>query len=354
MDWETGKRVLDLIMEYPCEEIGVQFHGGEPTLEWDLVDRLATYALARARATGKQLDLAVQTNGTLLTREIVLRCLKDRIHFGLSLDGDRSVHDLTRVFPDGSGSYEAIERGIRILREVDFPIAAVCTLTRCNYAHMARFLDSLDEMGAQSVNLNPVLHFGRALDHWEGISLNPTSLLEPHLTYLNHVAKGGARVLESKAAQMTGRLVTKMHPSWCRRSPCGAGRHFLTFGVDGSIHPCYDFFHHKELGLGQVSRVDRLDNLWLKNPVMRDLQTRRPESLPGCSACAYVRYCEAGCMLHAYSVRGRIDAIDPRCDFYKGMYTAILEKIAEAPHILDLLCPEATVFNRSYRVSPLR
>ncbi len=132
MTFEVAKRAIDYLLEYPFESDCVQwdFIGGEPTLEMELIDKISDYIKIRMFETNhKWFDhyiFSVGTNGILYDSELVQRYIsKNRYHvsFGITIDGTKLKHDLQRVFPNGQGSYELVEKNVALWKK-QFPNAS--------------------------------------------------------------------------------------------------------------------------------------------------------------------------------------------------------------------------------------
>ncbi|WP_066718703.1 radical SAM protein [Clostridium sp. Marseille-P299] len=118
MEWETAKCAIDFIWEHAVDSnsVNIGLYGGEPLLEFHLLKQIVEYSEERFR--GKALTFNMTSNGTLLNEDIILFLEKHNISLMISLDGPREVNDLNRVFADGRGSYDAVTKGISLVRKV--------------------------------------------------------------------------------------------------------------------------------------------------------------------------------------------------------------------------------------------
>lgn len=117
MSWETAKKGIDFLREHSIdsEKVNIGFYGGEPLLEFPLIRRAIAYA--RDVFDGKEISFAITTNGTLLTDEIIDFFAKEDVNLVISLDGPREIHDKSRVFADGHGSFDAVMKNVNRLKE---------------------------------------------------------------------------------------------------------------------------------------------------------------------------------------------------------------------------------------------
>ncbi len=118
MSWETAKKGIDFLWDHSIDSpnVNIGFYGGEPLLEVPLLKRAVTYA--KDLFNGKKLTFAITTNGTLLTDEIISFLAQEDILLTISLDGPKEIHDKSRVFPDGHGSFDTVMKNIDRLKAV--------------------------------------------------------------------------------------------------------------------------------------------------------------------------------------------------------------------------------------------
>ena len=117
MSWETAKKGIDFLREHSIDskKVNIGFYGGEPLLEFPLIKRAMAYA--KDVFDGKELTFAITTNGTLLTDEIIDFFADEDVHLLISLDGPKEIHDKSRVFSDGRGSFDTVMKNVNRLKE---------------------------------------------------------------------------------------------------------------------------------------------------------------------------------------------------------------------------------------------
>jgi len=116
MTWEIAEKAISYFLEHDQVEDGIcpiTFYGSESLLEFELIKQCVAYAETKAATLGKHVLFSVTTNGTLLSDDIVDYLVEHDFFIVISLDGPKAVHDRYRVFPDGSGSFELIEKNLR-------------------------------------------------------------------------------------------------------------------------------------------------------------------------------------------------------------------------------------------------
>ena len=118
MSWETAKKAIDFLWEHSVDSksINIGFYGGEPLLEFPLLQRIVDYS--KERFIGKKLTFAMTTNGSLLTDDIIHYLENHRVTLLISIDGPKEINDRNRVFADGSGTYDTVAKQIHRIKEI--------------------------------------------------------------------------------------------------------------------------------------------------------------------------------------------------------------------------------------------
>jgi len=118
MSWEVAKKAVDFLWEHSVDSkrVNVGFYGGEPLLEFPLIQRVVEYCMDRF--SGKELTFNITTNGTLLSDEIIRYFQVHDVSMMISLDGPKEINDQNRIFADGGGTCDAVMERIARLREI--------------------------------------------------------------------------------------------------------------------------------------------------------------------------------------------------------------------------------------------
>jgi radical SAM protein with 4Fe4S-binding SPASM domain len=178
MSWETAKKFVDLILsgdkgfkDYISPEdspgIVLDFIGGEPTLQIELIDRIIDYFREQALLQGNPWAVRYMTdicsNGTTYQNPNVQRILKKHerhLSFSVSLDGDKALHDACRVFPDGRGSYDLAEYAVKDWMSKGHFMGSKITLSPQNVMHAFSATKHMLDLGYEEINMNCVFEEG--------------------------------------------------------------------------------------------------------------------------------------------------------------------------------------------------
>lgn len=307
MSPETGKRFIDMILGktggmeayYEGEAVDgivLEFIGGEPFLEIDLIDELTDYfisELIRLRhPLANRWRLSICSNGVLYFDPRVQAYIKkhmDHLSFSISIDGNRELHDSCRVFPDGSGSYDIAMRGVRHFVDVlGGEMGSKMTLAPSNIAHTFEAVKSLIEAGYTDIHLNCVYEEGWTVEHakvlYDELKLLADYMLENDLTDRVYVSMFEETFFRPKAENDL--------QNWC-----GGTGAMIAVDWKGDIYPC---IRYMESSLGpdiQPVIVGNLDTGVLATEEQRKCLAclkcvdRRTQSTDECFYCPIAEGC---------------------------------------------------------------
>ncbi len=319
MDFDVARRAVDLLIRLSGERplCEVDFFGGEPLLNWEVVRRTIAYAREAGAKAGKHFTFTLTTNATLLTDAIMDELDREEVSVILSLDGRPDVHDAMR-----SGSSREAEEGIRAFLQRRAPggkpaweygAAQGCTgrgayavvrgtYTAANLDFLEDALYMADQMQAPHFSLEPVIARPE----------EPYALREEHLPAV--LAEYERLALEVERRRQEGRPFTFHHfaveaetgPCLPRRvQGCGAGVQYLAVTPEGDLYPCHQFVGRPQFRLGNV--VDGITERRLQER-LAGCHIYTKESCPTCWA-RY--YCSGGCHANADLLTGDIFRPDP-------------------------------------------
>ncbi|MCL5036433.1 MAG: SPASM domain-containing protein [Chloroflexi bacterium] len=299
MSLEDGTAAVEFLLSMPGRAIELDYFGGEPLLNWDMLKELVPYAEKRVEKEGKSLRQALTSNCLLLDSEKIAFLKEHRIPLTLSLDGPPEVHDLFRLTPGGSGSFERVFPNLMAAIEAGCDVCVRGTYTKdtINFADTVKFL--VEEAGIKTLSLEPVTGCG----DW---SITSEDLGEIESQYEKlALFYDEMRKKEKPFDFYHFRLPLYNFPCLEKRlTGCGAGAEYLALGADGIIYPCHRFAGKKEWAMGAVgSPVWDGDihkkfrrNSWIENDA--------------CSPCWAKLFCGGGCPASRYEANGDISVID--------------------------------------------
>lgn len=325
MSFEVGKQALDFLIANSGtrKNLEVDFFGGEPLMNWDVVKELVAYARTQEKIHNKNFRFTLTTNGMLIDDDVIEFSNKEMSNVVLSLDGRKEIHDRTRVDYAGNGSYEQI---IPKFKKFVDARGGQGYYMRGTFTHanpdFTKDVFHMADLGFTELSMEPVV----------GAADDPAVLTAEDLEIVKEQYEILAKEMIERKKE--GRGFTFYHymidltggPCVYKRiSGCGSGTEYMAVTPWGDLYPCHQFVGEEEYKLGDV---------W--NGVTNDLIR---EEFRGCNAysreeckdCWAKLYCSGGCAANAFHASGSIRGIyEPGCElFRKRMECAIMIKVAE-------------------------
>lgn len=328
MSKEIAEHGVDIALQSPLESISIEFQGGEPLLNFDTIKHIVEYTEIH-RGT-KIVSYNLVSNLSLLTDEIADYLVSHNIQVSVSLDGNEDVHNHNRPFrADGSGTYAAAIRGIKMLSAKGLSLGAIQTTTRYSLDHPEEIVDTYVELGFNNIFIRPLTKLGYANEHWKKIGYSPEEFLNFYNRAMNHILeinKNGHVFSEGHANIFLTKIIHGYSNNYMElRSPCGAAIGQIAIYYDGNIYTCDEGRMVAEMGdpafkMGDVfssSYDDLIDSGVCKTVCTASCL----ECIPGCCDCVYQPYCGV-CPVINYATENDLFSKAPRnnrCKIYSGM-----------------------------------
>ncbi|MCD8119898.1 MAG: thioether cross-link-forming SCIFF peptide maturase [Lachnospiraceae bacterium] len=300
MSLEVGKKALDFLIANSGHRrnLEVDFFGGEPLMNWEVVKELVHYGRSREEETGKKFRFTLTTNGVLLDDEVLEFANREFANVVLSLDGRKEVHDKMRPFRKGAGSYDLIVPKYKKFVEGrgDRSYYIRGTFTR-NNLDFAEDVKHFADLGFKQLSIEPVV-----ADPSEPYALREEDLpviMEQYdilaKEYIKRQKEGnGFNFFHFMIDLNQGPCVAK------RLSGCGSGTEYLAVTPWGDLYPCHQFVGMPEFCLGNV------DDGIVNTEVVKEFKCCNVYAKEECRNCFARYYCSGGCAANAYNAQGSI------------------------------------------------
>ena len=326
MSYEVGKKALDFLIANSGNRhnLEVDFFGGEPLMNWQVVKDLVAYGRQQEKIHDKHFRFTVTTNGVLLNDEIQEFINKEMDNVVLSLDGRKEVNDRMRPFRNGKGSYDLIVPKFQKLadsrNQEKYYIRG--TFTRNNLDFSEDILHFAD-LGFKQMSIEPVV----------GDESDPYAIREEDLPKIMEEYDRLAKIMIEREKSGKGfnffHFMIDLEGGPClakRLSGCGSGTEYLAVTPWGDLYPCHQFVGQEEFLMGNV------DEGIVKPEIADEFRSCNVYSKEKCRNCFAKFYCSGGCMANAQHFHGTIhDAYDIGCEMQrKRVECAIMIKAALA------------------------
>lgn len=337
MPFSVVRRTLDFVSA-SSNYISIQFSGnGEPLVNWPLLRESLLYC-DQLRERGKEIKISVQTNGTLITREIASILKRHVDKTIISIDGPKELTNRHRIFANGRGAYDSIVHGIEILEEVETPYELSATVAA--YEDLPVVVEWLLQSGARFVAHNFLWPQGRG-EACEIRGRTAQAWLNLHVDLvkrlLEHNRDATQPVTHRRVRQWVTNLVSKKRMSKCLRSPCGAGTEMISVDADGNVYPCHAMTT-PPLAIGNVMQLDRQDpaaltRLQTASRLVGCITGVRVEAVKECSGCPFRYACGGPCANVIYTRYKRIiNELPQECGVRKRIWEELAWALTENPN----------------------
>ena len=312
MSFEVGKKALDFLIANSGNRrnLEVDFFGGEPLMNWEVVKKLVEYGRSQEKIHNKNFRFTLTTNGVLLDDEIMEYCNREMSNVVLSLDGRREVNDRMRPFRKGAGSYDLIvpkfQKFAESRNQTNYYVRG--TFTRNNLDFSQDVLHFAD-LGFKQMSIEPVVAASTELYAIQEEDI-PKILSEYDklaVESINRKKEGrGFNFFHFMIDLQQGPCVAK------RLSGCGSGTEYLAVTPWGDLYPCHQFVGQEKFLLGNVeegiTNTEIQDQFKLCNVYAKEK----------CRDCFARFYCSGGCAANSYNFHGSItDAYEIGCQMQK-------------------------------------
>ena len=324
MSFEVGKRAFDFLVENSGtrKNLEVDFFGGEPLMNWEVVKQLVAYARSIEKEKGKNFRFTLTTNGMLIDDDVIEFANKEMSNVVLSLDGRKEVHDRFRRDYAGNGSYDVILPKFKKLVDArggkGYYVRGTFTHNNIDFTndilHMA-------DLGFTELSMEPVVCPPE----------DPYALTEEDLPILLEQYEILAKEMIKRKKEGNGftfyhyMLDLKNGPCIYKRiTGCGSGTEYMAVTPWGELYPCHQFVGEEAYSLG---------NIWdgVTNKEAQDgFRSCNAYARPECKDCWAKLYCSGGCAANAYHATGNIGGIYKYgCElFKKRIECAIMMQVA--------------------------
>ncbi len=326
MSFEVGKKALDFLVANSGNRVNleVDFFGGEPLMNWQVVKDLVAYGRSLEEPNHKKFRFTLTTNGVLLNDDILEFANKEMSNIVLSIDGRKEVHDFMRPHRGGQGSYdEVVPKYIKVAEsrnQMDYYVRGTFTHHNLDFSEDVLHLADL---GFKQISVEPVV-----ADEKEEYAIKEADI-PVILAEYDKLAKDIIQRRKEGKAFNFFHFMIDLEGGPCvakRLSGCGSGTEYLAVTPWGDFYPCHQFVGMEQFLMGNV------DDGIVNTAIREEFKTCNVYAKEKCKNCFAKFYCSGGCAANSYNFHGNInDAYDIGCELQrKRIECAIMIKAALA------------------------
>lgn len=348
MTREHAERALAFTFRSPASHIKIEFQGGEPLLNFDLVRYVVERAKHLNELHQKDLAFVLATNLARLTDEVLAFCREHNVYFSTSLDGPADLHDNHRPLRGGS-SHAATISGIRRVRQTLGPefVSALMTTTPASLARIEEIIDEYLRQDFHSIFLRSLSPYGFAVR---------TSLVRKYgvgdwldfykrgLAYVLELNRRGYAFREDYTAIVLQKMFAPRGTGYVDlQSPAGMGIGAIVFNYDGAVFASDEGRMLAEMNdnsfrLGHLD-TDSYESIMTNDALLGPLEETLLESSPMCTDCPYLPYCGADPVFHKATLGDPVGhkAFSAFCSKQMGVVAHVISLLESDPDTRRIL-----------------
>ncbi|HEX7962738.1 MAG TPA: His-Xaa-Ser system radical SAM maturase HxsB, partial [Terriglobales bacterium] len=308
----TADRALELALRTPSPAITIEFQGGEPLLNFPILQRIVEQATLRKDAVGKSIRFVVCTNLSTLSDQHLEFFRRYDVVVSTSLDGPAGIHNANRPFNRGS-SHEMVVRNIERVREAlgRESVSALMTTTRNSFGYHKEIIDEYVRLDLGSIFMRNLSPYGFALKTASAIGYSVDEFLRFYksaLDYILEINRAGRPFVEAFTTILLRKILTPFPIGFVDlQSPAGAGIGVVVYNYDGAVYASDESRMLAETGdqalrLGHVAE-NSYEEIFFGEVMQHLVAASCNEALAGCADCVYQPYCGADPVYH-YATQG--------------------------------------------------
>ncbi|PSJ31975.1 radical SAM protein [Peptostreptococcus russellii] len=306
MSLDVGKKAMDFLVANSGNRrnLDIDFFGGEPLMNWEVVKELVKYGREIEKPAGKNMRFTITTNGVLLDDEKIDFINEHMHNVVLSLDGRKEINDQMRLTINDRGSYDTIVPKFQKLvsqRPKDKYYYVRGTFTRDNL-DFSKDINHFADLGFELTSIEPVVD-----DESNPFALREEDLPKIFEEYESYAAELAQRQLEGEKLKFFHFMIDlNQGPCVIKRiTGCGAGNEYVSIVPNGDIYPCHQFVGKEEFVMGNVHE----DEITLPESMREMFREAHVYNKESCKTCWNKFYCSGGC--HANAINFNEDIRKP-------------------------------------------
>jgi len=314
MTEETARKTVDLIFQGPNPHITIEFQGGEPLMNWDVVKFIINYVREKEKTSNKQVHFGIATNLSLMTEEKCKFLIDNNVGISTSLDGPAHVHNRNRPYNSPNGSYQIVDDWLKKIKKYSKESkrrstgGALPTLTKYSLEHIEEIVDEYIKQEIPSIHFRQLSYLGKSSgkEKREEFGYTAEEFIagwKRGMDYIIQKNKEGSVIIERMSMTILARILKDTSVSFLDfRSPCGLGIGMLSYFYNGNVYTCEvgRLLGDEAFLLGTVD--DSYEKIMEKSRMKSFIGASVLDASP-CDECVYKPYCGT-CPASNYALYG--------------------------------------------------
>lgn len=324
---EICKYIFDYCTKHEVKKISIQPWGGEPLLEMEKIKWMYDFF----ENTPISVHFTIETNGVLLTEENVKWLFEHNVSIGISIDGNKEIHDRQRVFANTKGSFEYVLQGIKNVKKYygdNFGI--INTITRKSIEHIEDILDFY----AKDINIKHVkFNFVHESEFAANLCLNKEQVIDGTKRVYKKIMSlnnEGYNIIDMNIRHKLLNLLIRDNSDICVSQGCTGGTSMIVFDMEGYIYPC-ELTDYIEERIGNVKEA--VDLIKIVKEAKETKAYFKEKDDVSCLSCSWRYFCKGGCSIKAKLSRTKKD--DLECTVNSTLYPEMIESILSEQKLIN-------------------
>ncbi|MFH8080544.1 MAG: His-Xaa-Ser system radical SAM maturase HxsB [Candidatus Aenigmatarchaeota archaeon] len=330
MDEKTAKKTVDFIFQCPSKYLAIEFQGGEPLLNFSIIEYIVEYSKKLAQEKNKIISFNIVSNFSLMDEDILQFLIKNNFNINTSLDGPKHIHNKNRVFTDGS-SYDKVIHWIKVIKdEYKYPLSALPTITKFSLPFHKEIIDEYRALGFSTIRIRQLNNAGFAKERWENIGYTPQEFIEfwkKSLDYIIEINLQGTKMIEEYTQIVLEKFVGKKYPNYtCWGSPCGAAISQCGYNYNGDIYVCDEA---RSFDMFKIGHVNQSYNEVFQSATVANIVNLTSNMLTQCLDCVWKPFC-GPCMICTFGQQNTLMGnmkVDNECFIRRNIIETVIKKL---------------------------
>jgi uncharacterized protein len=318
MDWPTAQKALNsffhLQRKHGHTYCLIRFFGGEPLLNWPLIEQVLEYV--ESLKTKIKINYILNTNGTIMVKEIAKKLADNQVNIAVSLDGVGAVHNRYRKLKSGTGSFTIIDNNLEILLSYGCILSIEATLGNHNYNHLKELIDYISEKGVSHNSQISLALQSMCMVPRQGLDTLPIEKkVKKIIETITYAKERGINIRE-------GMIQFPLNALFGKR---GLGVYCRAMGEELCIYPNSDIYPCGALKI-KLGTLEDIDSVFRSDTYLRLVQ-RVTGNIPACRGCEIEAFCAGGCAADAMAMRRDLFQPTENSQFEKTVFKALVEEL---------------------------